>query len=154
MGRIDNVEKCPKEMLGSMVLFGMAAMPFLSRDPFSPKLSYHRNASLAVYLPIKCANSTVTKINLHENIFQSFPNKKNLSCYTNSIWPHSAWTNQARWAQTKILFIQLGHSASWVKAWAQSNSSLLWIIIHLKKILSHHLQKYKNIKNEKTVIEN
>ena len=75
--------------------------------------------------------------------FRVFQNKKNLSCYTNSIWPHSAWTNQARWAQTKILFIQLGHSASWVKARAHSNPSLLWIIIHLKK---YFRITYKNTK--------
>ena len=34
-------------------IFGMAAMPFLHRGvQFSPKLSYHRNVSLAVNLPI------------------------------------------------------------------------------------------------------
>ena len=33
----------------------MAAMPFLCRGVlFLPKLSYHRNVSLAVYLPIFC----------------------------------------------------------------------------------------------------
>ena len=35
---------------GGIQVFGMAAMPFLCRDPFSTKLSYNRNISLAVYI--------------------------------------------------------------------------------------------------------
>ena len=35
-----------------LTIFEMAAMPFLCRDPFFTKISYHRNVSLAVYLPI------------------------------------------------------------------------------------------------------
>ena len=35
------------------IIFGMAAMPILCRDlSFLPKLSYHRNVSLAVYSTI------------------------------------------------------------------------------------------------------
>ena len=37
-------------ILSDRIIFGMAAMPFLCRGVwFSPKLSYHRNESLAVY---------------------------------------------------------------------------------------------------------
>ena len=36
-----------------LFVFGRAAMPFLCRDlSFLPKLTYHRNVSVAVYLPI------------------------------------------------------------------------------------------------------
>ena len=38
--------------LNSVQIFWMAVMPFLCRDPFFIKISYHRNVSLAVYLPI------------------------------------------------------------------------------------------------------
>ena len=47
-----------------VLFFGMAAMPFLCRDPFFTKISYHRNVSLTVYWPILYF-SFCQKTNLH-----------------------------------------------------------------------------------------
>ena len=68
------VEKNVSSLEGTTLknfILGMADMPFLCRDLyFLPKLSYHRNVSLAVYSPI---------------LYFSFCQKTNLHSYKQSI---------------------------------------------------------------------
>ena len=48
------------------LIFGMEATPFLCRDPFFTKITYHRNVSLVVYLPIFYFSFCQKKLHLYK----------------------------------------------------------------------------------------
>ena len=70
----------------SFYIFGMAVMPFLYRDlSFLTKFSYHRNLSLAVYLPILFF-SFCQKTNTFLNLYSAISCNVIIACWFFCYW--------------------------------------------------------------------
>ena len=114
--------KRPPNLFSLAAIFGMVAMPFLSRGVwFSPKLSYHRIISLAVYLPI---------------FYFSFYQKTNLHCYCLLLyWSCRVETEDV---QNQLLIIYQGVHITYFTR----NVTTAWFDIKMFIVYNRNLNQY------------